>query len=532
MVAIPYDRLEADGDPYDAIVIGSGVGGLGVAALLAREGGRRVLVLERHSVAGGMTHVFSRKGWEWDVGVHYIGGVHRPDAPLRRIFDHVTDGHLEWEPMGEPVDTVVVGGRRFPYMVGRRRWREAMLEAFPGRERAIDRYLDAVRETVRATGPFFASTALPRPVQWVAGWRFRGPFLKWSGRTVAEVLDEITSDALLRTVLTAQWGDYGLPPSRASWAVHAMVFHHYLGGGAYPVGGSAAIAEAMIPVIEAAGGTVAVGAEVSRVLVRRGKADGVVMADGRELRAPVVISDTGVATTATRLLPEGIPCRDELLGILGRVGRSGGHVCLYVGLDAPDAELGLGRSNLWVYPHEDVDRALAEYVADPDAPLPLAFISFPSAKDPTFQDRHPGRATIEVVGFAPFAWFERWKETPWRRRGKDYEAFKERLADRYLEVLHEQVPGIRGHVAYHELSTPLSTRWFCNVEEGEIYGLNHTPARFRERRLQPRTSLPGFWLTGADVCTAGVSGALLGGVLCASAILGKNLMGRILRKTH
>ncbi len=528
MPAIAWRDLDASSGRFDAIVIGSGVGGLGAAALLAREAGRRVLVLERHTVAGGMTHVFSRKGWEWDVGVHYIGGVHRPDAPLRRIFDHVTDGSLAWEPMGEPVDTVVVGGERYPYMVGRQRWRDAMVEAFPGEAGAIDRYLEVVRETVRATGPFFTASALPRPAQWLTGWKLRRPFLKWSDRTVAEVLDGLTENALLRAVLTAQWGDYGLPPSRASWAVHAMVFHHYLGGGAYPVGGSSSVAAAMIPVIEAAGGVVVTGAGVERVLVDGSRAVGVRMEDGRELRAPLVISDAGVATTATRLLPEGAPGRRELLGTLRRVGRSGGHVCLYVGLDATDAELGLGRSNLWIYPHEDVDRAIATYEADPEAPLPLAFVSFPSAKDPTFGERHPGRATIEVVGFAPFAWFERWRDTPWRRRGEDYEALKERLAARYLEVLYEHVPQVRGHVAHHELSTPLSTRWFCNYEEGEIYGLDHTPARFRERTLQPRTPLRGFWLTGADVCTAGVSGALLGGVLCASAILGKNLMGRIL----
>jgi monoamine oxidase len=62
-------------DEWDAIVIGSGIGGLGTAALLAKHGGKRVLVLERHYVAGGFTHTFHRPDYEWDVGVHYVGQV-------------------------------------------------------------------------------------------------------------------------------------------------------------------------------------------------------------------------------------------------------------------------------------------------------------------------------------------------------------------------------------------------------------------------------------------------------------------------
>ena len=79
-------------------------------------------------------------------------------------------------------------------------------------------------------------------------------------------------------------------------------------------------------------------------------------------------------------------------------------------------------------------------------------------------------------------------------------------------------------IDYHELSTPLSTRHFGGYEDGEIYGLEHTPQRFKTKGLRPKTPVPGLWITGQDVCTAGIAGALYGAVLCASGILGKNLM--------
>jgi len=309
-----------------------------------------------------------------------------------------------------------------------------------------------------------------------------------------------------------------------------MVFNHYLGGGSYPVGGSARIAEAVAPLIEAAGGQIVIGAEVSTVLVEGGRAVGVRMADGRELRADLVISDAGVPNTVYRLLPEGTPGRDALLATLEDTARSASHICLYVGFDATDEELDLGRSNLWVYHSPDQDGDLARYLADPEAPLPMVYISFPSAKDPDFANRHPGKATVEVVSIAPYDRFQQWEDTKWMKRGEDYEAVKEELSSRLIEVLEREVPQIAGKIAYSELSTPLSTRHFGGYDKGEIYGLEHTPARFRERALRPKTGLKGLYLTGQDICTAGVAGALFGALLSASAILGRNLLGEISRK--
>jgi all-trans-retinol 13,14-reductase len=156
--------------------------------------------------------------------------------------------------------------------------------------------------------------------------------------------------------------------------------------------------------------------------------------------------------------------------------------------------------------------------------LPVLFISFPSAKDPSFSSRYPGRATIEVVAPAPFAWFAKWADTRWKHRGAEYGQFKAGLAERLQRELENAVPQVRGRIDYCELSTPLSTRFFTNHQKGEIYGLAHVPERFRLNCLGPRTPVSGLYLTGADVTTAGVTGAMMGGVLSASAILRRNLM--------
>ena len=525
---IPYASWKDDGN-YDAIVIGSGIGGLGVAALLAKHADRRVLVLERHTKAGGFTHTFSREDWDWDVGVHYIGQVHHENSMIRRLCDEISDGSLGWEPMGEVYDTVVIGGQRWEYVTGRNAWRERMHAYFPDEASAIDRYLEQVREAIGGARTFFAEKALPGPAALVAGPWMRRRFLRHSGRTLGEVLDGVTDNPTLKAVLAAQFGDHGLPPSQASFVIHAMIFNHYLGGAAYPIGGASKIAESVAPVIEAAGGDVVVNADVESVLVEGGRAVGVRMAKGAEIRAPLVISDAGVPNTVEHLLPEGAPGREALRATLQRTQRSASHVCLYLGFNATDEELGLGRSNLWVYNSPDQDGDLARYLADPEAPLPMVYISFPSAKDPDFANRHPGKATVEVVSIAPYDRFQQWEDTKWMKRGEDYEAIKEELSSRLIEVLEREVPQIAGKIAYSELSTPLSTRHFGGYDKGEIYGLDHTPARFRERALRPKTGLKGFYLTGQDVCTAGIAGALFGAVLSASAILKRNLLSEISR---
>src|ERR1017187_7475696 len=97
-------------EQWDAIVIGSGIGGLTAVVLLGAHAGKRVLVLERHYVAGGFTHTFHRPGYRWDVGLHYIGQVQDQRSAVRRAFDHITDGAVRWSAMPEVYDRAVIDG--------------------------------------------------------------------------------------------------------------------------------------------------------------------------------------------------------------------------------------------------------------------------------------------------------------------------------------------------------------------------------------------------------------------------------------
>jgi all-trans-retinol 13,14-reductase len=521
-VGRPYRSWDGRGE-FDCIVIGSGIGALTTAALLAKRAGQRVLVLERHYVAGGYTHVFRRPGYEWDVGVHYVGQLHRSDSTLGAIFNLITDGQVDWVPTGDVYDRMVIAGEAYDFVAGREPFRSAIVRYFPAESRAIDRYLDLTQSCARASRLYFAEKAVPSPIAWLAGGFMRWPFLRHARRTTGAVLAELTQNRELIGVLTGQWGDFLLPPSRSSFGIHAIIAEHYLEGAAYPAGGASRIAAAIAPIIERAGGRILTSAEVSQILVEHDRAVGIKLSDGREVRAGRIVSGVGVANTFGRLLPAAVAERYGLTQQLRVLEPSLAHLNLYVGLRQSARELGLDRTNLWIYPTPHHDRNLNAYLADPAAPLPLVYISFPSAKDPKFDERFPGRSTIQIIAPARYDWFRSWEDQPWQRRGESYDHLKQQFTDRLLEQLYLHVPQVRGKIDHAELSTPVTTRHFANYAQGEPYGLAHTPSRFEQRFLKPRMPIGNLFLTGQDITVCGIAGGLASGVVCASAMLGRNL---------
>ena len=189
-VGTPLKRFTGH-DTWDAIVVGSGIGGLGVASLLGAKLGKRVLVLERHYTAGGFTHTFHRPGYEWDVGVHYIGQA-TGEHGLAAMFREILGDAVSWTPLGEVYDVIVVGDRRYGYLAGRERWRARMLQHFPHERQAIDGYLAAIAAAMRWSTPYWAEKVVPPAVSAVAGWAMRQPFLRYARRTTREVLESLT----------------------------------------------------------------------------------------------------------------------------------------------------------------------------------------------------------------------------------------------------------------------------------------------------------------------------------------------------
>jgi len=523
---LSFKRALARGDldkDFDTIVIGSGAGGLTTAALLALDG-QRVLVLERHSTLGGCLHSFEREGFEWDVGLHYMGEVHRKSSGLYRLFDKVGRGQLSWAPMPEVYNRIVINGRSYDHVAGTDAYKAQLKEYFPSETAAIDRYVDLVVQANRAAKGFFGVRALPSSVPEAVTEQARAGFAPFSDRTVLEVMDELTDNAELKAVWCGNYGDYCNSPAEAAFAVHAMVLHHYIDGASYPVGGAPRIARAMADTIRASGGACLVGADVVGLTIHNDRVIGVETAGGTKLRAGRVVSAIGMSQTVP-LLAHGAPAvaapwQTQTSGL----STTQCFAVLNVGLNAANGELGMHPGNLWLHPSNDLRGNLARYRANPsEEAMPLCFITHPSQRDPSWDERHPGRSTMDVCGLTEWSVFERFAGTEWMRRGAEYNELKSEITEKLLALAMQHFPQIRGRIAVAELATPLSFNHFLNRSRGNFMGYEQTPRRFAQRWMRAHGPIDGLYFSGQDVAAAGVSGAMVGGLVTASAVLGRDL---------
>ena len=522
-------RIEKIPADLDTLVIGSGMSGLTCAAVLSRMG-RRVLVLEQHYVAGGGSHMFQlRDGLRFDSGLHYLVPY---SGHLLWLAVGGDEMPLRFERIGEPDGTFdrIVLGDDPPFAIKHEEAHLPDLYArFPEHRAEIDEYLRVSEAILKRFPLFVASKLLPTRLQkpwhrYVLGETWR----RYAGRTVQEVLQEITNEPRLAGLLAGQWIDTGAPPDRATFLLGACVARGLsIEGGAYPIGGSTELAKRLIPVIRAAGGRVLVRARVAKIVfdAQSGRVAGVEMEDGTLISCSRVVSSVGYHNTFGKLVPDDVTKRHAIPRCLP-VGASCGFVMVNIGLDGCAEELGLTSANLWYHPTRpdgDMFGAIADFMADPGNPDcdPMAMVTFPSIK--AGQGGGP-KTTCQLLCLADFAWFEKYSGRPTRRRGTEYKALKADLGGRLVDILLRFHPQLEGRIDSVDVSTPLSIQHYLGAHEGGAVGLEHAPRRFTDwevvRHLDVRTRIPGLWLTGQDTITCGQPVVQGAGLITALRILG------------
>jgi phytoene dehydrogenase-like protein len=348
---------------------------------------------------------------------------------------------------------------------------------------------------------------------------------------VTELFDAHGLSMRARGVLLGEQGDYAVPPSRTSVAVHAGVTDHYMRGAFYPEGGAQVIAARLIEAIRADGGEVRARQPVARVCVEGGRVTGVVLArTGATIAAPVVVSNADLKRTVLELVGE----EHFSAATVERVRAYRMSLPLfivYLGVRLDLVARRMPNTNYFFWGSYDVEKI---YEALEDGAIPdedFVYVTVASLKDPTNPRlAPPGYANLQIMTLVPRD-YGLWHVAPedvgrgTYHRDLEYRRRKLALAERLIGVAERVVPGLAEHVDWQETATPVTQERFTHSTGGTSYGIEFACDQMGPLRIGPGTEVAGLYVCGASTPWGhGIGSVLRGGVAAASAVLGRDLM--------
>lgn len=496
-------------DRADVVVIGAGLGGLAAGATAAGQG-RRVLVLEHHTLPGGYAQCFQRGPYRFDASLHALNGL-APGGGIDTVYrelgiwDRLQLRRLDPLYLARFPDRDVVV-HADPY-----RYESDLIDQFPGAAAGIRSYLDeawAVHREARRLGDDEAAGRAGSADEFATAYP---TLVRVSGETWADAIARHVRDPRLVAVLGALWGYITLPPELASALAGMMAavdYGHY--GGWYPEGGSAALAWALEQVLRERRGEVHYTRAATRVEIRDGRAVAVVTSDGSHIEAEAIISNASAPTTMLELVG-----RDHLpADYVERVEAptpSATTFAVYLGLDRDV----FGEQGL---PHELVVSPGYDQLANWHAALAGEWdrtgllVTDYTTVDPGCAPPGGGAVVLSVAA----SWDH---EDTWGTGGDltgyhenpRYLAVKERVADEVVRRADASVPGLADAVRFREASTPLTNFSYTRNPLGAIEGYENTPANSGLGWLPQTTPIPNLFLAGAWTNTGGQNPAILSG---------------------
>ena len=500
----------------DAVVVGAGLGGLGAAGYLAREG-YRVVVLEHHAVPGGYAHEFKRRGFRFDVALHALDGAGAGGWLNTMLDDLGVLGRVAFTRLDPfytarfPDYEITVPARLGDYL-------DRLKADFPDEAEHLDDLFTATRRVAEDVGAYARARAggrRPAPMEMVERYPAMAAAFSTDWGTF---LARHIADRRLRAVVSALWGYLGLPPSKVSAGLFALVIDSYANGGAwYPVGGSQAMSRAIVQGIVERGGTVRFRDRVARIETSEGRAAAVETERGLRVDARVVVSNASPAATVDLAGREHFD--PAFLASVDTDVPAMSNLVVYLGLDRDLAAEGWDHHEFFLSEGYDIE---ADYAAARSGDFSKAgmVIANYTKSDPGCAP--VGKSVLVLLSLAPWGHADVWGT------GGDlvdysgnprYVRVKRTAAGQLIDRAERLIPGLRNSIIVEEIGTPLTNVRYGLSPAGSIYGREQTVANMMNRR-SPKTPIPNLLLAGAWVGGGGMSAALNSGRTAATIARG------------
>jgi phytoene dehydrogenase-like protein len=511
------EGTELGENEFDAVIIGSGLGGLCCAAAFARQGFKS-LVLEQHSVPGGYATTFKRPGgFEFDVSLHSTVIGERNGVPnLIPGFPEITDVHFVPHPNLYraifPEHHFRVPQKNLPSYI------RILSGNFPEEADGIVALMDDmtgiaedIRKLSRSMGQVSMS-AFPSA--------YPSLFNSYS-KTWGELVDARIKDPQLKAIVSVLWGYFGLPPSKLASLYYALPTIQYLTeGGYYPVGRSQKISDTMVSFIEERKGKVMLKTRVEEILIKDHVAYGVKTEDGKEYKGRVVVSNANAYDTFHTMMDEEEFLKDYLAKMeTYSVSLSSFQVFLGLKKDLI-REVGIPDTEIFCAagydPEAEFEAALEGKVDGESFGLMLY--------DNLYKEYSPeGKNTLNILVLQGYDYWKKYEADYFKGDKAEYRKEKERMADVLIRGVEKKLlPGLADAIEVKEVGTPLTNVRYTGNYRGAIYGWDQTLDNSNPRRMPHATPIENLFLSSAWTKPGGgYGGVIYSGLECFGEIMNK-----------
>lgn len=478
------------------IIIGSGLGGLTCGVMLSRNG-YDVTVLEQHYQIGGCLQCFTRRGVKFETGMHFIGSASEGQT-LYKLMRYMNLGDIRLDRLDETAyDIVSMGGNQFKFANGRDPFIETMSSYFPNQKDNLARYFDVIEKIAQAS----TLHSLRHAEEDIVTNTY------YQTVSINEVLDGFFDDNLLKDVLVGNLPLYAAEKDKTPFSQHAFIMDFYNQSAYRIVGGSDAMALALEKTIKENGGEVRTMSKVTSIVCDDVKAKGVVVNDSEFLCADLIIAAIHPARVMEMLETKLIrpAFKNRLKGLKNTT------AVFSVYMKFREDEVPYLNSNFYSY-KSDSPWGCENYTESswPEAYLYMHFCD----------SEHPSYASSAVaLSYMSMAEVEKWRGTEIGHRGDDYELFKKRKAEKLIDAVDKDFPGLKEKIEGYFTASPLTYLDYTGTQDGSIYGVAKDVSLGAAARVPYKTKIPNLLLTGQNINSHGMLGVIVGSIVTCSELL-------------
>ena len=479
----------------DAIIIGAGLGGLSTGVVLAKNG-YRVTVLEQGGQPGGCLQCFTRQGVKFETGMHFIGSAAEGQT-LHRLLHYLEVDVPLSQLDAEAYEVISLQGRHYPFACGRRRFVERLSEFFPDQRANLDRFCDLISQVAEASSLHsLKHTETDAAIN-----------TEYLLKSINEVVDATITDPVLRQVVVGNLPLYAAEKDKTPFSTYAFVMDFYNRSAWRVVGGSDRIARSLVRTIRRYGGEVLIRKQVTHIDCDASHATGVTCADGSHFEAAVIISDAHPVRTIE--LVDSPLLRPAYRRRIKSLRNTVGGFSVYLRFK----ENTVPYMNYNFYGYKGPSPWNCEHYTPEEWPKGYLYMHF-------CDEEHQQYARSGVIlSYMQMDDVEPWKGTQVGKRGEAYERFKTEHAERLLDEMEKEFPGLRSRIAGYYTSTPLTYLNYTGTEDGSMYGIAKDIHLGPAARVHHRTKIPNLLLTGQNINSHGILGVLVGTMVTCGEVL-------------